>query len=84
MRCNCLRKLRLMTIGITQAPAKRLRQQLGRRDSDEQVNRAMARHFSHTPSEVVEAARVDGFLARSKIRLDRQGLVPGTRLGASY
>ena len=73
-----------MIITITQAPAKRPRQQLGRRDSDEQVDRAIKNHFSHLPSEVVETARVDGLLARDKIRLDRQGLAPGTRLGASY
>ena len=69
---------------MTQAPAKRPRQQLGRRDSDEVMSRAISTHFSHLPSEVVETARVDGFLVRDKIRLDRQSLAPGTRLGASY
>ena len=73
-----------MIINITQGPAKRPRQQLGRRDSDEVVDRAIKTHFGHLPSEVVETARVDGLLVRDKIRLDRQSLAPGTRLGASY
>jgi hypothetical protein len=73
-----------MIINITQSLAKRPRQQLGRRDSEEQVNRAIKTHFSHIPSEVVETARVDGLLVRDKIRLDRQSLPPGARLGASY
>lgn len=73
-----------MIIIIIQALAKRPRRQLGRRDSEEQVNRAIARHFSHIPSEVVETARVDGLLVRDKIRMDRQGLSAGARLGASY
>ena len=60
------------------------RRQLGRRDSEEAISRAMTKHFSHLPSDVVETHRIDGMLARDVIRRDRQALKPGQRLGGNY
>jgi hypothetical protein len=60
------------------------RRQLGRRDSEEAISRAIAKHFSHIPTEVIETAKVDGLLVRDKIRMDRKSLSQGEGLGASY
>jgi len=60
------------------------RRQLGRRDSEEAVSRAMQKHFAHIPTEVVETHRIEGLLVREVIRRDRAQLPQGGRLGTSY
>jgi len=74
----------LRFITMCQEPAPKRRRQLGRRDSEEAVNRQMEKHFSHLPQEIVETFRIDGLLIRDVIRRDRAALPPGGRLGASY
>jgi hypothetical protein len=60
------------------------RRQLGRRSSEETIERAIQQKFSHIPSEVLETKRFDGLLIRDRIRADRTNLAKGQRLGAKY
>jgi len=69
--------------GAGPAPA-RGRRQLGRRNSEETIERAIQQKFSHIPSEVLETKRFDGLLIRDRIRADRSNLDKGQRLGAKY
>jgi hypothetical protein len=69
---------------MCQEPAPKRRRQLGRRDSEEAVNRQIEKHFGHLPQEIVETFRIDGLLIRDVIRRDRAALPQGGRLGASY
>eukprot|EP00972_Heterocapsa_arctica_P108636 15997656-Heterocapsa_arctica.AAC.1 len=64
--------------------AKRARKQLGRRDSDEAVERGIKRHFGHLPIEVVATHKMDGLVLREHIKRDRANLPAGGRLGSSY
>lgn len=82
--CIVVNILCLISCISIQEPVAKRRRQLGRRDSEEAVSRAMTKHFAHIPKEVVETARVDGLLVHDKIRQDRAALGPGARLGASY
>jgi hypothetical protein len=66
-----------------EAPRKK-RRQLGRRDSEEAISRAMSKHFGHLPSEVVETHRIQGYLVREIIKIERGKLPPGGRLGAAF
>ena len=67
-----------------QEPAQKKRRQLGRRDSEETINRAIEKHFGHLPQEIVETFRIDGLLIREVVKRDRAALPPGGCLGASY
>ena len=67
-----------------QEPVTKRRRQLGRRDSEEAVQRAIDRHFGHLPAEVIETHRIDGLLLRDRIKQDRAHLPSGGRLGAHY
>lgn len=60
------------------------RRQLGRRNSEETIERAIQTKFVHIPSEVLETKRFDGLLIRDRIKADRAALVKGQRLGAKY
>ena len=60
------------------------RRQLGRRSSEETIERAIQTKFVHIPSEVLETKRFDGLLIRDRIKADRAALVKGQRLGAKY
>jgi len=70
--------------GAGPAGGGRGRRQLGRRNSEETIERAIQTKFSHIPSEVLETKRFDGLLIRERIRADRTGLGKGQRLGAKY
>jgi len=68
-------------------PKAKRRRQLGRRRTDEQVERNLAQHLSHVPCAVLETARIDGLPVREKIKQDLQELREsgsGLRLGATY
>ena len=69
---------------IYEDAAPKRRRQLGRRDSDEAVNRQMAKHFAHLPTEIVETHKIDGLLIREVVKRDRYALPPGGRLGTQY
>jgi hypothetical protein len=70
--------------GVGSLAPGRGRRQLGRRNSEETIERAIQQKFSHIPSEVLETKRFDGLLIRDRIRADRTNLDKGQRLGAKY
>ena len=63
---------------------QRGRRQLGRRNSEETIERTIQQKSSHIPSEVLETKRFDGLLIRDRIKADRHGFAKGQRLGAKY
>jgi hypothetical protein len=60
------------------------RRQLGRRDSDEAVERSIQKHFSAFSQIDLETQRVKGQTLRERIRSDRHKLPKGGRLGSTY
>lgn len=63
------------------------RRQLGRRRSEEQVERAISTHFGHLSKMELETTRIEGYTARERILADiqaakRDGVAK--RLGAVY
>lgn len=84
LQCGHLGQNNVCDDMLYQEPQAKRRRQLGRRDSEEAVNRAMQKHFAHLPQEVVETHRIDGVLVRDIIRRDRNQLPPGGRLGSAY
>jgi hypothetical protein len=70
----------LLDLGAT---GKR-RRQLGRRDSDEAVERSIQRHFSGFSLIDLETQKVKGQTLRERIRSDRAKLERGGRLGSTY
>ncbi len=90
--CIGIHDVGIFDVGITdmgiyicmQEPPQKRRRQLGRRDSEETINRAIEKHFGHLPQEIVETFRIDGLLIRDIVKRDRAALPAGGRLGASY
>lgn len=64
--------------------AGKRRRQLGRRDSDEAVERSIQKHFSGFSQIDLETQKVKGETLRERIRSDRQKLEKGSRLGSTY
>ena len=63
------------------------RRRLGRRDSDEKIERGIKCHFGWMSKSMLASKRVDGLLLRERIEMDRQKLVDkkgAQRLGPSY
>ena len=63
------------------------RHRLGRRDSDEKIERGIKCHFGWMSKSMLASKRVDGLLLRERIELDRQRMVDkkgAQRLGPSY
>ncbi|CAE8636039.1 unnamed protein product [Polarella glacialis] len=67
-------------------PAKK-RRQLGRRASDEQVERSIQQNLGDLPRTVIESKKIGGLLLRERIKRDRhlaKTKTSGGRLGAVY
>ena len=67
--------------------AKKPRRVLGRRDSEQHVERAIALHFPHASKTAIEVQRVEGLTLRDRLRRDYRNLKkvsPTKRLGAKY
>jgi hypothetical protein len=62
----------------------RKRRQLGRRDSDEAVERSIERHFAGFSQIDLETQRLNGLTLRERVRADRSKLPPKGRLGSTY
>ena len=60
------------------------RRQLGRRSSEETIERAIQVKFAHIPAEVLETKQFDGLHIRERVRADRRALGKGGRLGTKY
>jgi hypothetical protein len=60
------------------------RRQLGRRDSDETVERSITKHFSGFSQIDLETQKVNNQTLRERIREDRQKLERSGRLGSTY
>jgi hypothetical protein len=69
-------------------PSTTKRRQLGRRKSEEQVERSLEQHFGHISKIVLETTRIDGLLARERIledmRHNKKKDAGKKRLGAGY
>jgi hypothetical protein len=57
---------------------------LGRRDTDEKIERFVQDKLSHVDKILLETAVIDGKTVREKLRADTKDLAPGGRLGAVY
>ena len=66
------------------ATATKGRRQLGRRSSEETIERAIQVKFAHIPAEVLETKQFDGLHIRERVRADRRALGKGGRLGTKY
>ena len=66
------------------AGSSRKRRQLGRRDSDETVERSISKHFGGFSKIDLETVKVSGQVLRDRIRTDRHALPTGARLGSTY
>jgi hypothetical protein len=64
---------------------KRSRRQLNRRDSDDKVDRVVAKHFNHLPPQVLENKTVNGKRVREQLKDDIQSCKGSkTRLTKTY
>ena len=67
-------------------PVRTRRRQLGRRSSEEQVERSIQEHFGHLPKIATECKHVDGMTLRQRVRQDLHAAEDQKegRLGATY
>ena len=86
------------SVGVGQSPRasakapneplrKTQRRVLGRRDSEQHVERAVAVHFGHFSNTAIDVTRVEGLTLRERLRRDYRNLKkenPNKRLGANY
>ena len=66
--------------------ASKKRRCLGRRDSEEKLDRQVALHFGHMTSQQLNTIRVNGQLVRDRVRSDKSARLSAgaSRLGSCY
>lgn len=81
------RKQGATLLSAAEEPAAKRRRQLGRRQSEEQLERALTQHFAHMSNTDIETTRVEGRTVRERIADDMKsskGAAQKKRLGATY